>query len=138
MKILVPIDGSDASLRALAFVTSHADAFSPDIHLIHVHLPVPSARAAAWVGKEVLHAYYEEESDAALKPALGLLAKAGKQAVVIKGIGDPGSEIASKAAAGFDLIVMGNKGRTALGNMVMGSVAMRTLAESTVPVLLVK
>jgi nucleotide-binding universal stress UspA family protein len=36
------------------------------------------------------------------------------------------------------MIVMGNVGRTALGNLVMGSVATRTVAESSVPVLLVK
>jgi nucleotide-binding universal stress UspA family protein len=36
------------------------------------------------------------------------------------------------------MIVMGTHGRTALGNLVMGSVATRTLAATTTPVLLVK
>ncbi len=138
LKILVPIDGSPASLRALAYVTSHTAMFAPDISLIHVHLPLPSGKAVSWVGKEAVQAYYDEEADAALKPAIDQLAKAGVKAAVIKQVGDPGAEIASMAASGFDLIVMGNKGRTALGNMVMGSVATRTIAEASVPVLLVK
>lgn len=138
MKILVPVDGSASSLRALAYVTSHTAMFAPEISLMHVHLPLPSGKAAAWAGKDTVQAYYDEESDAALKPALDQLSKAGVKAEVIKHVGDPGAEIASTAAAGFDLIVMGNKGRTALGNMVMGSVATRTIAEASVPVLLVK
>ncbi len=138
MKILVPVDGSAASLRALAYVVSHASMFTPDISLMHVHLPLPSGKATSWVGKDAVQAYYDEESDAALKPAIDQLAKSGVKAEVIKRVGDPGAEIASMAASGFDLIVMGNKGRTALGNMFMGSVATRTVAEASVPVLLVK
>ncbi|MBL8514018.1 MAG: universal stress protein [Betaproteobacteria bacterium] len=138
MKILVPIDGSAACLRALAYVSSHSAEFAPELSLIHVHLPLPSSKAAAWIGREAVHAYYDEEANEALKPAIDLLAKSGHKAAVIKKVGDPGAEIASVAASGFDLIVMGNKGRTALGNMVMGSVATRTIAEATVPVLLVK
>jgi nucleotide-binding universal stress UspA family protein len=148
MKILVPIDGSDASMRALQYVTQHkafsgADDMDGDgghivpITLIHVHLPVPGGRAKALVGQDVLAAYYDEEAEAALKAARDYLASIGYKPTVIKAVGDPGGEIA-RAASAFDLVVMGNKGRTALGNLVMGSVATRTLAESHVPVLLVK
>ncbi|MFN3739250.1 MAG: universal stress protein, partial [Thermodesulfovibrionales bacterium] len=39
---------------------------------------------------------------------------------------------------GVDLIVMGSHGRTGLGRVVVGSVAMRVLRRSTKPVLIVR
>jgi nucleotide-binding universal stress UspA family protein len=54
----------------------------------------------------------------------------------VKKVGDPAHEIASHAGShGYDLIVMGTHGHTALGNLVMGSVATKVLASSKVPVL---
>ena len=48
-------------------------------------------------------------------------------------------EIVARAAAGnYDMIAMGTHGHTALANLVMGSVATRVVATSTVPVLLMK
>ncbi len=140
MKVLVAIDGSPSSLRAIQYVTKHGEVFgvTPDITLIAVHLPVPSQRAKALIGKEIVDQYYSDESDAALAGALAHLKMAGKTAKVLKVVGDPGQEIAKAANDGFQMIVMGTHGRTALGNLVMGSVSMRTLAESMVPVLLVK
>jgi nucleotide-binding universal stress UspA family protein len=141
MKVLVPIDGSDASLRALRYVASHAAFFSAGgamtIALIHVHPPIPSGRARSWVGPEALASYYDDESNAALAGALEEAGKCGVPVEVLKKVGEPGREIA-RFGTGYDMIVMGSHGRTALGNLVMGSVATRTIAESTTPVLLVK
>lgn len=139
MKILIAIDGSPSSLRALQYVLDHADMFgrAPDLTLVNVHLPIPSARAKAWVGQDIVNAYYAEEADAALADALALLEARGIKASVLKSVGDPGHEIA-KAGAAHDLVVMGTHGRTALANLVMGSVATRAVAESATPVLLVK
>ena len=54
-------------------------------------------------------------------------------------IGSVAELITETAANGkFDLIVMGSKGRTALKDLLMGSVAQRVSALSSVPVLLVK
>ena len=45
-----------------------------------------------------------------------------------------------KAAAegGFDMIVMGAKGRSALKDLLLGSVAQRVLSTAKIPVMLVK
>jgi nucleotide-binding universal stress UspA family protein len=139
-KILIAIDGSPASLRAANFVATHPQLFpnSTEMTLIHVHLPIPSPRAIAWVGADVVNKYYDEDAEAALTPARELLQKAGRTFLVEKQIGDPGHKIAMAAGNGYQLIVMGTHGRTALGNLAMGSVATRTVAESAVPVLLVK
>ncbi|MBL8510963.1 MAG: universal stress protein [Betaproteobacteria bacterium] len=141
MKVLIPIDGSPNSLRALEYVISHRDIFgsAPTIALIYVHLPIPSARAKAFLGAEVLDQYYADETQAALTPARELLTKHGLSATEVWLVGNPGSEIA-KAALTHDcrMIVMGTHGHGAVGNLLLGSVTTRTIAESTVPVLLVK
>jgi nucleotide-binding universal stress UspA family protein len=140
MKILVAIDGSPTSLRALAYVTEKTGLFSAncDITLINIHLPIPSPRAKAWVGKDVVDEYYSSEADNAFADAIAYLNRVGRVVNIIKCVGEPAHEIALAADDGFSMIVMGTHGRTALGNLVMGSVAMRTIAEATVPVLLVK
>lgn len=140
MKILVAVDGSDCSHRALAYVLEHTALFgsSAQITLINVHRPMPSARAKAWVGEEVIDKYYKDEAELALAPARELLAKSQRSAAEILHIGEPGQDIAAVANQGFDMVVMGTKGRTGLANLLMGSAATSALAESNVPVLLVK
>lgn len=139
-KILIAIDGSDASLRAVNYVATQHVFFpvNTEITLLHVHLPIPSPRAVSWVGKDVVNKYYDDEAEAALTPARELLQKLGRTFAVEKLVGDPGHQIALTGSNGYQLIVMGTHGRTALGNLAMGSVATRTVAESSVPVLLVK
>ena len=51
--------------------------------------------------------------------------------------GHVAQEIVQCAKAGkFDLIVLGSKGRSAIADLVLGSVAQRVLATSDTPVLL--
>ena len=53
--------------------------------------------------------------------------------------GSPGEAIAKQANAGdFDLVMMGSHGHSALGNLVMGSVATKVMAHCGTPVLLVR
>lgn len=139
MKVVIAIDGSPSSMRAVDYVLTHHEVFGakPEITLVNVHLPVPSGRAKQWVGKEILDAYYSEEAEAQLAPARERIKAAGRTASELKLIGNPGDEIA-KAGKGQHMIVMGTHGRSALGNLVMGSVATRTVAVSDTPVLLIK
>ncbi len=141
MKVLIAIDGSDGCVRATDYVLGHADVFgvSPEISLVNVHLPVPSPRARAWLGQDALNSYYAEESEQALATVRGKIAAKGLKAAEIMRVGDPGTEIAKAAGeSGCSMIVMGTHGRSALGTLVMGSVATKVLAQSKVPILLVK
>lgn len=140
MKILVAIDGSDCSQRALAYVLEHTAMFgnAPTITLINVHRPIPSERAKSWVGQEVVDKYYKDEAEEALAPARAMLARHNKTAAEVIRLGEPGHEIANTGKEGFQMLVMGTHGRSGLGNLFMGSAATRALAESEIPVLLVK
>ena len=141
MKALIAIDGSEHALRALRYVLDHQDFFSanPELVLVNVHLPVPSARAKAVLGSEAIDQYYRDEAEEALAPARALLA--GKPCRVTERaiIGQPTQEIINTAKQdGCDLIIIGTHGRSAIGDLLLGSVAMRLIATSPIPVLSVK
>lgn len=140
MKILLAVDGSSYTQKMLAYLTSHAELFSAqnDYTLVTVQSPLPP-RARAALGKDVVDSYYADETDAILAPALTSLEKHGIQAKREWKVGPVGETIAKFADDGqYDLLVMGSHGYGALGNLVMGSVATQVLANSNVPVLLVR
>lgn len=141
MKILLPVDGSACALRAVEHLIAHVAWFRevPEIHLLHVHPPIPIGRVQAHVGKETLHAYYLEDGQGQLVDAQKELDAAGKFHTTHIHVGQPAEVIARMAGElGCDLIVMGTHGRSAVAGMVMGSVATRVLHLAPCPVLLVK
>ncbi len=141
MKILVAIDGSSHANATLEALVKRLSWFREKsaITLLYVHLPLPQGAAASWVGKSTVQRYYDEECEQVLSVASKFLDAQGVAYETKSKIGDPAHEIVSLAAAeGFDLIVMGTHGHTALANLVMGSVATKVLASSKLPVLIFK
>lgn len=140
MKIVFPTDGSDASVKALRSLLPRLRWFAQpaQLALVNVHLQIPYPGAAAWAGKEVVHKYYEDESSAALAPAAALLEQEGVAFERVLRVGDPAHEIVTFAVEWqADLIAIGRHGHTALQAWLMGSVAQKVIAASSVPVLLV-
>ena len=141
IKILLPVDGSDCSLRAVDYLLAHTALFreEPEVHLLHVHAPIPIGRVQSHIGAETLHAYYLEESQSHLDEAQRRLNTAGRVHVTHVHVGQPAEIIARQGAElGCDLIIMGSHGRTGVAGMLMGSVASRVLHLSKCPVLLVQ
>jgi nucleotide-binding universal stress UspA family protein len=145
MKILVAVDGSEFTNKAVNYIASHLQWFQgePELHLLHVKPPLPMGRAAerarAILGDEAVNNYYKEECEAALAPAEKAL-RAHKIAYQSHyKIGDIAHEIHAYASRnGIDMIVMGSHGHGALANVVLGSVTTKVLAIATVPVLIVR
>lgn len=140
MKILLAVDGSSYTKKMLAYLTTHDDLFSAKNHytLLTVQSPLPP-RARAALGKEAVDSYYADETDAILAPVVKFLERHGVKAQSEWQVGTAGETIAKFADEGkFDLLIMGSHGYGSLGNLVMGSVATKVLANSQVPVLLVR
>lgn len=140
MKILLAVDGSKYTKKMLAYLTTHENLFSAgnEVVALSVQAPLPP-RARATVGKEVVDAYHAEEAEKVLGPVCKFLARHGVDAKSQWKVGQAGETIAKVAEAGqFDLVIMGSHGHSALGNLVMGSVATQVLAHCSVPVLLVR
>lgn len=142
MKILVATDGSKPALHAVKYaaelVGRLSDA-SSSITLVSVHDDTGLRHAKSFVGREVVADYLRELSDKELKPARKVLDAAGVKHDMIVRTGHIAKEIVACAKSGkFDLVVLGAKGRSAIADILLGSVAQRVLATADRPVLLVK
>jgi len=142
MKILLAVDGSKHSLRAVDCLIAHADWYrgKPTVELLTVHLPVPKLpRMGLVVGRNQIERYYAEEGASSLAAAKKKLDAAGieyKANIVVGRIAE--SIVRQAAKTRCDQIFIGTHGRTAAGNMLLGSVATKVLHISKTPVLLVK
>ena len=140
MKILLAVDGSSYTKKMLAYLATHEDIFHSDnaFTLVSIQAPLPP-RARAAVGADIANGYYADESAKVTSPVIKFLARHGIEPKVVHKVGQAGEQIAKVAEAGkFDLVMMGSHGHSALGNLVMGSVATQVLAHCSVPVLLVR
>jgi nucleotide-binding universal stress UspA family protein len=134
------VDGSSYTTKAVQYLLAHLASFQDNqLHLLHVKAPIPPGRARAVLGTEAVDQYYKEESEQALAVAETLLKR---QAIPFRStyrVGDVAEEVQAYVGGNkIDMIVMGSHGHGAFKNLVMGSVATKVLAATTVPVLLVR
>ena len=91
------------------------------------------------MAQEKIQQHYLQEQEAVLKPVRAFFAKQRLHARFVGETGDAARRIAELARRSKpDLIVMGSHGRRQMASLLMGSVATRVLATTTVPVLLVR
>ena len=142
MKILIAVDGSKYSLNAVSNLIEHAEWYRGPlaVELVYVNPPLPyEGRAEAVIGKGQIARFYQEEGESALMKAKELLAAAGIRYAAHILVGPVADSIVEQAEAlKCDLIFIGTHGRTAIGNMLLGSVANKVLHIARMPVLLVK
>ncbi len=140
MKILVAVDGSASTKRALAYLAAHDEWLGAHHRytLLHVVPGVPP-RAAAVIDKATLAGYYTDESEKVFKPLRTFFVKQGLDAEYVSKVGHA-AEVIKAVAAKIkpDLLMMGTHGHGALGNLVLGSVSTKVLAHTDVPVLLIR
>jgi nucleotide-binding universal stress UspA family protein len=142
MKILVATDGSKPALSAVKYaidLVAQLASTANSITLISVHDDTGLRHAKAFVGREVIADYLRELCEKELKPARKLLDAAGVKHDMVIRTGQIAKEIVGIAKSGkYDLLVLGAKGRNAMADLLIGSVAQRVLATAETPVLLVK
>ena len=141
MKILVPVDGSKNSLKAVQYAAKLAQDLrsKSSIVVISVHDDSSLSQVASYVGKKEVENYLIETSETQLKAAQKALAKSKVTHSFIIEIGHIAEtilKIANKEKC--DLIVMGSKGRAAIADLLLGSVAQRVTSKAKQPVVLVK
>ena len=142
MKLLVATDGSKNALRAVKRaieLIEQTTAKANSITLISVHDDAGIRHAKAFVGSSAVSDYLRELSDKELKPAMKVLDASGIKHDMAIVVGNVSREIVSFADKGkYDMIVLGSKGRGAIADVLLGSVAQRVLAHASQPVLLIK
>jgi len=136
VKILLPVDGSANSTRCAKYLVKHWPA-NASVTLVNVDAPLRESIAGRLDTGSIAE-FHLENGRAALKGASRILAKAGHLHDERMLVGDPASEIARLAKQGrFDLIVMGSHGRGLVKSLFLGSVVIKVLSHSLVPVLVV-
>jgi nucleotide-binding universal stress UspA family protein len=134
--ILVPVDGSDASLDALDEAVALAAEQDARLNLLYV---VETAAASGVSGMDVLGAM-EEAGERAVSQASDRVREAGldvDERNVVHGV--PHQSILDAVEEWeADLVVMGTHGRTGLGRFLLGSVTEKVVRLSPVPVLTIR
>lgn len=139
--LLVAIDGSEASSRALEFAARQAEGKADvRLHLLYVRAPLRV------YGEIEVYATVEHMRELATRAAAVILGDARKRvADRLSTIeteqleGDPGETIVQRASElGCESIIMGTHGRGRLGTAVLGSVAYKVVHLSSVPVTLIR
>jgi nucleotide-binding universal stress UspA family protein len=96
-------------------------------------------RVARYLTPEDLARFHADRAKVTVRPARRALRKAGLSFEERHEIGDPAVFIVKLAAKlHCDLIAMGSHGRGAFLSTVLGSVVMKVLSQSKVPVLVVR
>lgn len=136
-RIVLPVDGSDGSVRAVKRALSLARETGVDVTALHImEFPYIASVDLSYTypdlieiikkrGTEVLDEVKKQGSE------LGVYVKTK----LVEGI--PDDEII-KEAKKDDLIVMGCKGRTALSRILVGSVCEKVLHHSKSPVMVIR
>ena len=139
-RILVPLDFSVNSNRALDYALGVARKFDADLHLVHV-CEVPSMMAASMDAYAVAYTDWAQllggEAEKELVKATRRLAGVKVTTEVLFGRA-AGAIIEAAATNGADLIVMGTHGHGAVMHLLMGNVAERVVRAAPCPVLTVR
>ena len=141
MKILLASDGSPNAERAARWVVSLAGSMKtpPQVLVACVHDDAPYRIAMRHVGRAEVVEVLTEQCQKDVAEVQAVLTAAGLKPDVRLEIGTIANTLVDLAKReGATMIVMGQKGRTMMSNLLMGSIAARVLALSELPVTLVR
>ncbi len=135
-KVLVPIDGSDNSARALAYALKRVMTDKGlRICLLNVQPPLPPS---LFVTRAMIAEHHESKSKEALARARRVLMKRRLGADITVRIGEPAETIVSFARSKHCReIVMGTRGLGGLKGLLLGSVTTKVIHLARVPVTVV-
>ena len=140
MKILLAADGSKYTQKALDFIVMHRKLLDAQTELlvVHVQMPLPAGFNVI-MGFDRALELHDIEAKKIFAPVKKFLDQNAVKYRCVNAIGPIVKEIVDAAKnEHVDLILMGTHGSDLVGRALMGSVAQRVVANSTVPVLLVK
>jgi nucleotide-binding universal stress UspA family protein len=135
--LIVPVDGSDCALRAVAYACRRFKLGGFQALLaLNVQPPIPSGRI---VTKQMVRDHQAEQAERALAPARALAARMGLTLRTSFAISAPAAAIVATAKkARGDEILMGTRGRGRWKSLIVGSTASAVIQLAAVPVTLVK
>jgi nucleotide-binding universal stress UspA family protein len=140
-RLLVPVDSSEPAARALRHAIALArENPATELHIVNAHEPpILYGEIAVYLPEEKARELQRRHSEDILRPAVAAAEAAGVRFASEVLVGDVPAAIAACAVErGCDGIVMGTRGMSAIGNLVLGSVATKVIHLTGLPVTLVK
>lgn len=141
-KVLLPVDGSECALHAVALVISKRARYAKpdelDIHLVNVQAPF-SHDVSRFASHDQMLNFHRGRSEKELRTACELLDAAGAKYTCHYPVGHVAESVARLAdALHCDQIVMGTAGHSVLTELLTGAITLKVVKLSPIPVLLVK
>jgi nucleotide-binding universal stress UspA family protein len=138
--ILVPVDFSSHSERALEMAIGLARTFGAKVHLLHAyHLNISVAAPDGIIVPQTLRDTVRDSAASRLERSAQRVTLEGIQAETHLTADTPSAAIEQTARQiQADLVVMGTRGLTGLKHVFLGSVAERTVRTAPCPVMTVK
>lgn len=139
MKILLPVDGSSASLDAVRHALRLVrEGLAAELVLANVQEPASLYELLRAHDAEVIENFTLAAGEHALQEAAALCDRAGVECDQVLGQGDPAHLLIDMAEeSGCNLIVMGSRGKGDTPGTRLGSVAHALLHDSRIPVTVV-
>lgn len=138
--VLVAVDGSENSQRALEFALDYAEKFSYDLTVVNVS---ESSAAAAFAGDGMasvardLRRFHEGILEKAVEHAKNTHPNVALSTVLREG--DPATEIVATANEGnFDVVVVGHRGLGKVKGLILGSISEKIIRSLVHTVILVR
>ncbi len=136
-KVLVPVDKSDYSVRAVEYAAEFAKKMNSSIHLVHCHHKYPS-----YLGEPFLQEAIDRIHDKAknvLVPYKKYLTEEGIECTDLL-LEEPVGEVITKIAKieNVDLIIMGTKGKSDIEGLLLGSVSHKVIHYAHCPVMIIR
>lgn len=146
MKVLVAVDKSEESQKALKYACHLLEHFDAQVDAVYVKPDESDIGAetlyAPFAGQEQISAWIEKEADAVAEEVLSSceVCESGKVPCWPKILsGDPADEILHMAdSQKYDMIVLGAQGHSFLKGFILGAVHAKILHHARQPVLIVR
>ena len=136
-RIIVPTDGTEASLRGLEVAVQLALRYAAELVVVTA-VSVPDWLARQNMELGAIESYVEANAQKVFEAVVALLKTEGVGAELKVVVGPAAESLVSEIeSSGADLVVMGRRGRNEPKDLVIGSVSDRVARHVKVPILLV-
>ena len=138
-KILVPVDGSDISYRALDSALFLSERLASKITAIHVIEKVPTVYIQSQKILDEILVTHKNESQKILDECSSIATKKGIAINTTLLEGNPASTILEfSQMEKYEVIIIGSRGMWHFKELILGSVSSKILHHSSCPVLLIR
>lgn len=137
---LIPVDDSETALRSISWVVQNLPTWRepPTIHLLNVQALLPRD-ISRFIDANTIRDFHLESGMDVLAKARDLLVAAGLNPELHVLIGEAAPTITQFANVhGCSQILLGTRGHTGVLGTLLGSVAMKVVHFSNVPVMLIR